>query len=416
MTDIATNGSRSGTGISVLFVDDESNVLRGLRRMLADKRDVWSMRFVDSGMAALEALEAAPADVVVTDMRMPGMDGAKLLAQVRDRHPGTVRIVLSGYAEQEAVLRTIGPSHQYLAKPCTADQLTKAIARSLQLREIVADDGVRAMVSGLTKVPALPGVFRELMALLQSDDASPGKVADIIAADVGLVSQLLRVTNSAYFSLPSRATTPRQAILFLGLDTVKALIMMAGIFQQFEGDPEAAQVLRTLGDRSLMIGQLARAIADAEGYDNATADAALTSGLLAHVGTLTLAGNHPRRFRQVGGLIDKDRLSVIEAERRVFGADHAAIGAYLLGLWGFRHAIVEAVAFHHTPSAAHVLEPGATTAVHIAQHLVRVNQRDDLSDERSEQSLDNAYLDDLRLRGRMKAWQMVYTAAAKEWP
>lgn len=101
----------------VLFVDDEHNILSGLKRMLRSQRNEWDMEFADSGQAALEIMANAPFDAVITDMRMPGMDGAQLLEQVKSLYPETVRFVLSGHSEQELVMRSVGPSHQYLSKP-----------------------------------------------------------------------------------------------------------------------------------------------------------------------------------------------------------------------------------------------------------------------------------------------------------
>ena len=95
----------------VLFVDDEPKILEGLQRMLRSMRHEWEMEFALGGPSAMEALNSRPFDVVVTDMRMPGMDGAMLLSQVRGLHPQIVRIVLSGHSDQELVLSSVGPAH-----------------------------------------------------------------------------------------------------------------------------------------------------------------------------------------------------------------------------------------------------------------------------------------------------------------
>lgn len=91
----------------IIFVDDEPCVLSGLERMLFDREDEWEMVFVSSGKEAIAAFEEQPFDVIVTDMRMPEMDGAQLLIIVQERWPVSVRIILSGQAEKEAVLRSI---------------------------------------------------------------------------------------------------------------------------------------------------------------------------------------------------------------------------------------------------------------------------------------------------------------------
>lgn len=113
--------------VRVLFVDDELRVLEGLRRTLRPMRDRWEMDFVASGISALDSLEKRPFDVMVTDMRMPGMDGFALLNEVSGRHPSLIRVVLSGYSEEEEKVRATGLAHTYLAKPCAIDELTNAI-------------------------------------------------------------------------------------------------------------------------------------------------------------------------------------------------------------------------------------------------------------------------------------------------
>ncbi len=111
----------------VLLVDDEPLALNALRRLLRADQHTWDMRFATSGESALEELANGPADVVVTDMRMPGMDGAQLLEKVRDRYPDVLRIILSGHTEGDAAQRALGICHRYLAKPCDPIALKSAI-------------------------------------------------------------------------------------------------------------------------------------------------------------------------------------------------------------------------------------------------------------------------------------------------
>jgi YesN/AraC family two-component response regulator len=100
----------------VLFVDDEQNVLDGLKRMLYQMRHEWRMAFVRSGHEALELLSQSEYDVLVTDLRMPVMSGMELLAKVASLHPQVVRVVLSGTADQETALRSATLAHQYLVR------------------------------------------------------------------------------------------------------------------------------------------------------------------------------------------------------------------------------------------------------------------------------------------------------------
>ena len=109
----------------VLFVDDDRDLLDALRRVLRRDRTRWDMVFVEGPYAALDALAGASFDVVVSDMRMPGMSGHELLARVREEHPHAIRIMLSGNADPG---ETAIADH-YLAKPCNEQTLRVTLAR-----------------------------------------------------------------------------------------------------------------------------------------------------------------------------------------------------------------------------------------------------------------------------------------------
>ena len=141
---------------SILFVDDEPMILAGLQRLLRSQRNVWDMSFAASGAEALAVLETKPFDAVVTDMRMPAMDGARLLELVKERYPGTIRIVLSGYFESEAALRAVPVAHQYLAKPCDPKKLHEAIERSCGFASLLPDAALRRVVGTIGELPTLP--------------------------------------------------------------------------------------------------------------------------------------------------------------------------------------------------------------------------------------------------------------------
>ena len=115
----------------ILFVDDEVAVLDSIRRLLRPQRFLWQMEFANDAASALELIAAEPFEVVVTDFRMPGMDGDQLLAIVRERSPATARLILSGYSGKDASMAAGGLVHQYLNKPCSRDDLVLAIERAI---------------------------------------------------------------------------------------------------------------------------------------------------------------------------------------------------------------------------------------------------------------------------------------------
>ena len=216
----------------VLFVDDEALVLQGLQRSLRPLRNEWEMVFLDSAEAALAAMEQQPFDVLVTDMRMPRVDGAQLLQDVRERFPQTVRFVLSGHSDRETVMRAVVPAHQYISKPCDVEELKQKLARAFAIQEVLQDAALRRLVSQLPSVPSLPSLYVQITNALQAEEGSLSEVARIISQDMGMCARILQLVNSAFFGLPSRITSPAQAVSLLGFDNVQALVLSIGIFSQ----------------------------------------------------------------------------------------------------------------------------------------------------------------------------------------
>ena len=386
----------------ILFVDDEPNVLRGLSRMLRPLRSEWDMNFVGSGSDALAALEKEPFDVVVTDMRMPGMDGAQLLTEVAQKHPQMVRIVLSGHMDKEMIYRSVGQAHQYLAKPCDAEMLKSTVARACTIRDSLADKFLAELVSGMSSLPSLPTLYVELVEYLQSPEASIQAVGKIIARDVGMTAKILQLVNSAFFGLSRQVGSPVQAVSLLGLDTIKALVLSVQAFCQFDEAVLPGFDQENLWRHSMIVGTLSKRIAEMEDKTQSLPDDALMAGLLHDAGKLVLASQVPDMYEEVLELVQQEGMSFAEAEREMFGATHAEVGAYLLGIWGLQDAIVEALAFHHCPAKCPVRSFAPLSAVHVADFL---DNEAGLENARVNAQLDTTYLEELGLSDRIPAWR-----------
>lgn len=350
--------------IDVLFVDDDPNILQAMQRLLRPLRKEWRMWFAESGPQALAILEERSIEVVVSDMRMPWMDGAALLAEVHKRYPATIRIILSGYSEKETVMRSLAVAHQYLSKPCDPEVLKATIERVCALRNILDNETLRMFVASIPSVPSLPHLYAALVAELNRTEPSTKKVAGIIGQDIGMTAKVLQIVNSAFFSLKRRVSDTKEAIDLLGLETIGAITFGLGIISQFENIPGAEKRFGDLWAHCLEVGAGARRIALR--VDPRIAADAYTGGMLHDVGEILLASNLPDEFGRVKKLKTEENLSTIEAERRVLGADHAEVGAYLLGLWGLPRQVVEAVAYHHNPHNISANSFSALAAVHIA--------------------------------------------------
>jgi len=387
----------------VLFVDDQPNVLAGLRRMLRGLRNEWEMQFAESGDEALALMAKSPFDVIVSDMRMPGMDGVQLLTETMTRYPGTVRIILSGQADQASVLRAVTPAHQYLSKPCDAETLKATVARACSLRDTLRQEPLIRLVSHVTTLPSLPHVYTKLLEELQSEDPSVQGVAELIAQDVGMTAKLMQMVNSSFFGIPRRVESPAHAAALLGLNVLKPLVLSAGIFSQFHADGLQGYSVDTLMEHSLAVSHLAQQIAKSHGDNKELAEDALLAGLIHDVGQLLLVENLPEQYGKTLALARDNEISLCDAELECLDASHADVGAYLLGLWGLPSPIIEAVAFHHQPMKCMADGFGPLTAVYAANILV--NEAQTSCGITYSLDIDVDYLEHLGVADQLPKWR-----------
>ncbi|MGA2984201.1 MAG: response regulator [Terriglobia bacterium] len=350
----------------VLFVDDEPRILEGLRRMLRPQRHEWEMAFAPGGEAALALMEASPFDVIVSDMRMPGIDGATLLCRVREQYPQMVRIVLSGHTELSTALRVVPVAHQFLAKPCDAEMLRVAVERACHLKALLSDESIRRTVSALGDLPSLPRTYEALTQALADPDTSLQKVAKIIEQDVGVSAKVLQLVNSAFFGVAHSITNIQSAVSYLGINTLKNLVLSVEIFRAFKPKRELPGFsLEKLQHHAQLTAHIAARLP----VPKHLADIAVVAGMLHDLGKLILAWKLSEHFEKVLGEALGARCPAYTVEERDDGFSHAEIGAYLLGLWGLPYSVVEGVALHHGPNRVPHQAFDAISAVYVANLL-----------------------------------------------
>jgi HD-like signal output (HDOD) protein/CheY-like chemotaxis protein len=396
------------TAYNVLFVDDDENMLAGLQRMLRPLRHEWNMRFVNSGPAALEAMTEESFHAIVSDMRMPDMDGVQLLTEVSRHHPEMVRLILSGFSEAESIMRTVGPAHQFLAKPCPPDILIDVLRRSMALRQMLDSDAMRGLLAGIKHLPTPPETYFRLIKYLEDPNASFAGTAQIIERDVAMTAELLKLTNSAYFSLPTRITSPLQAIRVLGFEILRSLVMQVGIFQSFHGQAKEKALMEAVNRDSFRVAHIARRIAKLEGFELARVEECFCAGMLCSIGALVLLDCLPVAFAKVKARVHEGE-DPIEAEMGEFGATQFQLGAYLLGLWGFKNTLVEAVAFADQPGSQPASRLDVSAVVHVARVLAGPFPGftlGEVNDGAGRMPLDMGYLSQLGKQDRLGTWMI----------
>lgn len=348
----------------LLCVDDESRVLDALRRLLHRETRTWPVRYASSGREALALLAAEPADVVLTDMRMPEMDGAALLLHVSHQDPGVFRVVLSGQTDTAAAARAVPVAHQFLTKPCDRAVITRLMERASALRALLPDPALRALVGGVTQLPPVGREYAALHATAAGPGATAGALARCFARDPALLAKLLQLVNSGFFAPAAPVTRVHEATLRLGPDLLHTLVCVNRVFVPGtvgEGEAEVCEVCRG----GVAVGRVARALA---GGGEAGEDA-YTAALLRDVGTLIIADRLPERHQAHLAEARASGRPLFRCEEADLGVGHGEIGAFLLGLWGLPAVIVDVAAHHHMPLRAPAASRRLAATVHVAALL-----------------------------------------------
>jgi putative nucleotidyltransferase with HDIG domain len=369
------------------------------------------MEFVSSGDEALSLMSLREFDAVVTDMRMPGMSGADLLDTIQKHWPGTVRIVLSGQADRETVLKAIAPAHQFLSKPCDPQQLRSVLEKTLALTDLLRNTSLKCFISRMKCLPSLPLLYQQVTRELHSADPSAARLGEIIAQDMAMTAKLLQIANSAAYGMRTQISEPKQAVMVLGLDTIQALVLSLGVFSAFDPHLLGPGQAERLWEHSVSVSKFARLIATCEGIGGRDLDPYKSAGLLHDIGKLIMASAVPENYRRIVATAASTgtRLDVLEFEE--FGCTHAEVGAYLLGVWGLPNEIVEAVAWHHRPLDSPVTGFSTLAAVHVASAFDA-----QLHPDRGfmDANIDSAFLNRIGRDNRLESWKQRCIEQASE--
>jgi putative nucleotidyltransferase with HDIG domain len=393
----ASNASAEAAPKRILVVDDKPDTFEDLKAALAPSGTAWQMEYTGGGDAALAALEREPVDVVIAEDQMASMDGVALLTRVRDQHPTAIRMIVS--ATTRPGLATI-VSHRFLSKPCNADELAILIKRSCALHERTGEVEAFRKTMATTALPSRPGVYMELNRVLSDPDWQPHQVSAVLERDVAMTAKVLQLANSALFGLTSTVTSVRDAVMYLGVDTIRSLSLTAEAFGKLLPGGSADFSLDDFQSHAMLVARITASILPA----GRTQQEAVTAALLHDIGKLVLISDGSRRWAPLTEQARQRQVPVHVVEQETDGVTHAHLGAHLLSLWGLPDGIVEAVAHHHDPSSVDGLAFDGVAAVHIANGLA--NEIAPAAEgEPPRAGLDIELLDRLGLRPRLELWR-----------
>jgi putative nucleotidyltransferase with HDIG domain len=387
----------------ILFVDDEAMLLEMYRLVFEGDKDRWDIQFAPGAKEALALMEQQPFDVVVSDMRMPGMSGADLFQEVSKLYPQTSRLIMSGYADQEQIAKCIGATHQFIAKPFDIKLLKSTIWRVCALDGWMLDEKLRTVVAQLYSVPSLPSLYFRIMDALASPDAGVDTIGAIVAKDPAMTAKILQLVNSAFFGIARKVSNATEAVQYLGVGRVRSLVLSLHVFSCFDKVKIPNFSIERVWAHSLATGMVAQMIAKQAGANRADQDETYVAGMLHDIGKVMLASSFADKYAAAVALAAEKKVPMIDAEREIFGVSHSEVGAYLLGLWGLPISIVEAVALHHTPHSSGVTTFSPLTAVHAASVFENEISTSDIG--APVPKIDQEYMDAIGLADRVEDWR-----------
>lgn len=388
----------------LLFVDDEIPILRALERTFRAHRREWACQFVDDPVRALDVVDSFAPDAVVSDMLMPGLDGARFLAEAARRRPAMARFILSGEVGAGSLVRMAGAAHQCLAKPCRAEVLIDVLTRTLIDATAVTEPALAARLYSMQSVP-VPGSLVEALRRLLAEPPAAARdrqAVALIARSAGLATKLLQVATWTRLGLGAAPAHVHDAYLQLGPESVRSLLEGDLIAPLTEADatPFQHQVWR----RSARAAAAAEALAQTEGFDASAIRESALVALWSTAAPLLLDAVARDDYAEVRRAAHDSGRAVHELERARFGLTAAQVLARMLRLWGLPATLADWTARGDDPARLSTDRLAPDAVAHLARLVV------DATDGAAPTAASRDYLDRLGARERFTTWR---TAAAR---
>ena len=387
----------------VMFVGEDQQLWPELLRS-AD-RENWRFTFAHGADEALVALDEQDYDAVVANLTLPGMSGAELLQEVRQRRPDIWRFLR---AQPEAVAKApswAGAAHQVIDLPDGVEDIQTRLNLAFTNQVWKPTPVAESVLSTCPLLPSPPKLYYRMVDLLSSPTASLERIGELIEQDAPMSAKMLQMVNSAIFALQMKVNRPSDAVLYLGVETTKAVVLMAHTVSCFQSIKRIALPAEKILAHSFRTARYARWVAQQECPRGQASDQAFTAGLLHDIGKFLLAANRGEAYARAVEYATKGQMTLQQAEVDFFGVDHAELGGALLASWGIPQPIVDAVALHHKPAWLNDSGFSAITAVHAANILANEQHPIELGFLHSEINLE--YLEAGGYAESVDAWRNV---------
>ncbi len=353
---------------SILFVTTRKTQLAEIVKTVVPIQTKYDCFFAENGEQAINLLATNKIDIVFSGLEIYLANGSNLIREIKNLFPESIRIAMVETFENQKIGEISQFIHQFIQYPFDIKLLENKIESTLKIKDLLGNQKIIQVINSLTTLPTLPEIYLKIEEEISKPDFSIQKISNLISKDPTLTAKILQIVNSAYFGLEREVTNINFAISYLGVNIIKSLVFYIQLFSTMRLSPERKKFLEKIWYHSLVVASTSYNLAKKYLPQKYQIESAYTAGVLHDIGKLVLL-TIPTYPTNVEMIQEQKFLEEYEAEYEVFECNHAEIGGYLLGLWGFPHHIIEAVAFHHKPSSTFANEFSILTAVHLANCL-----------------------------------------------
>ena len=352
----------------ILIVDDEPQILKSLTRIFFDTD--YQVFTAESGEEALEFLESTMVDLVISDMRMPLMDGYELLKRVKEKYPQTIRMILSGYADEAAIfkatLRNI--TKFYFLKPWSNDQLLQYIEQMFETEDLLKSNDLLQLINNTEKLPTIESSYQKIIRMIDQDEDT-AFISSEVEKDFAISSKILQIANSAFYGVKTGSV--KHATIYLGRQNLKSLIYSTSIINSGNASYQERKYASLLWEHAQLTNKILHFIYDVF-LNKKIPETAYSAGLLHNIGTVVFIQNSFEKYlnciKKASGETEENK-NLLKLEAQEFHVTHQETGGYLVSWWELPFPIVEAALFHHRPLSSSIINKEVVSSVHIAQHF-----------------------------------------------
>lgn len=287
--------------------------IESLRQLISDDefngdQENWEITSLADGKQAIEMLKSGTWDAIIAKQELPDMEGRVFLKEVSGHTLEGLRVLIVDNQDCACSFDTSNSAHRIIAAPLAPSTLDNLLKNSIELRQQISSNRIRALVSSIDSLPVLPEVYEKLVFEMNKEDVSVRSVAGLITKDIGLSAQMLKLVNSAYFGLSRRISDVTQAVNMLGMQTVSTIVCASSVFEKNAVEGVQEYSVKHIRDRSLRVATSAKTLAHSFGMATQAVEDSLLAGALHDVGKLLMLGHFKKEFKQALEIVDSQKM------------------------------------------------------------------------------------------------------------